>query len=176
MCLLGCGKLTWRYSGSVSAFPSVYYVEDIAPPATIFRVSRGIQVPVDPSSLASTVVYGLNAVVQHCIARHGDASIARGGIGFARSHSAVSIYVKSHIPGGPIDVTYSLTAKILRGIWELTSSYGYCTVALEIYVGTLNVQGFRGYATVYPGSLANNSILHSDAQIFEDDADMPRQA
>ena len=57
---------------------------------------------------------------------------------------------------------------ILRGIWELFSSYGFRSVELEIYVGTFDMSHYRGQATIYPGNLADDVTLGSGAEIFRD--------
>ena len=114
------------------------------------------------------MVFGLNKLVELCINKRGDASIAAGGIGFARGPTDVSIIVKSHLPGRSVDITYNWTASILRGIWELTTVYGYYTVELEVYIGKLDTENFRGYATLYPGTMASNITLGSNGQLFTD--------
>ncbi|KAL6716658.1 hypothetical protein ACLMJK_006226 [Lecanora helva] len=153
-------------TASGSRFPPIYIVGDTSPFAIIFRVTAGVQVPIGAKGLTSTVIYGLNLLLQQCIARHGDGMIPANGIGFARGPNLPTITIKSYQPGRSVDLTYSWTAGVLRGIWELTSSYGWYSVDLEVYVGALNVDNLRGHASVYPGDTRSNLTVDSDAQIF----------
>jgi len=67
-----------------------------------------------------------------------------------------------------VDITYKWTASILRGIWELAWIYGYYTVNLKICVGAVDEEHLRGYAIVYPGTVAIKSSLESETYMLTD--------
>ena len=135
-------------------------------PQIIFRILPGPQLPTTSTDISTAVIYGLSILVEQCIAKRGDSSIAKGGMGFARGPADISIIVKSSLPGRSLDITYKWMASILRGIWELTTVHGYFTVAMEVYVDQLDPVHLRGYASVHPGLMASNLSSESDMEFF----------
>jgi len=142
-------------------FPSVYYVH-YTNPQIIFQVLPGIQKAYTPYPMAYAVIYGLNVVVEQCVIRKGDAKLPAAGITFVPASVGVSI--KSHAPG-TVDITYSMTAEILRGIWELTAYYGSYTLTVDIYVGAVRPALYRGRATVFIKFGDSNTIVDAVAPI-----------
>lgn len=101
-----------------------------------------------------SVVYGMNVAVVQCVLHRGDPKIPAGGVVFAPS--SVGISIESSAPG-KVDITYSVAAAILRGIWELVGFYGSYTVAIDIYFGALNPAHYIGLGNVYT-PLGNSNV------------------
>jgi len=100
------------------------------------------------------VVYGMNVAVEICALHKGDPKIPAGGVVVAPS--SVGISLKSSAPG-KVDITYSVAASILRGIWELVGFYGSYTVPIDIYFGALNPAHYIGFGNVYI-ALGNSNV------------------
>lgn len=89
----------------------------------------------------------MNVLVQDCVVKRGDVPIPPDGITFAPT--SVGIFIKPHLPGAVPDLTESIVAAILRGVWEMTASYGAYTFDADIYLGGRSPANYRGHLTVY---------------------------
>ena len=88
------------------------------------------------------MVYALAAIVQVCVQNRGDARIPLTG--FAIQQSNVILLIKAHAPGTDLDITYSTAAAIIRGMWDMSASFGYSTFSANVYIGMLSPQYLRG--------------------------------
>lgn len=112
----------------------------------MFQILPGVQVAYLPYPMTYAVVYGMNVIVEKCIAQGENAKIPVGGIASLRAD--VGITIKSPDPGR-IDIRYRMAAMIFRGIWELTALYGSYTLAVDVYIGPLGRASYGGRATVF---------------------------
>lgn len=89
---------------------------------------------------------GLDALVLDVIQSRGDSPIPQQGMVFRWSNTAVA--VKSHLPG-TLDLTYQMTAALLRGVWELAALYSACEINMGVYIGREDEAHYRGNVAVY---------------------------
>ena len=79
----------------------------------------------------------------------GDSAIPADGVEF-RHRAAIEI---TPIQDHRVSISYSQSAAILRGIWELTAASESCTLAITISIGK---DGPVGRAVVFNGTIAAN--------------------
>lgn len=92
------------------------------------------------------VIHGLNTLVQETIRSHGDNPIPRQGIRYGWLD--VAVYARSHLPG-TLDLTYGVTATLLRGIWEIAALYGANVLNMDVYIGSYDAAHYRGQLALY---------------------------
>ena len=89
----------------------------------------------------------VNAVVE----REGDGPIPVDGMRV--SCGQVSVKLESDMRY-PLNLLYSQSAAILRGLWVLSVNYESCTLTMDIYIGG---RGPAGRVTLYNGATASNA-------------------
>lgn len=132
-------------NASTLSLPPSYIVSDTNP-HVILKINPTRREPVSPHDLTYLVMRGLGAVVQRTIQNSGDSAIPAGG--YLLRWYTVSISVNSHLPGA-VELTYGTTAKLLRGIWELSVLFEPCELDMEVYVGRQDVVNYRGHVALY---------------------------
>ena len=60
----------------------------------------------------------------------------------------MAVFVKSHLPGTQ-ELTYGILARLLRGMWEITTLFGSCELDMEVYVGGQGEAHYRGHLALY---------------------------
>ena len=139
------GTLPRLHNISNNDFPSSYVIGNTNP-RVILKIQQTWYDPLDSSRVAYLVIRGLNSLVQDTIRSHGDNAIPEEGILY--SWLGTAIYARSHLPG-TLDLTYGVTATLLRGIWEIVSLYGANVLHMDVYVGRFDPAHYRGQLALY---------------------------
>ena len=128
---------------SAGIFPSTYLVSATRP-QLIFRLTTSIHIAIDSYTVTSSILYGMNALLEDCNRHRNDPIIPVAGIKIVPRN--VAIYVK---PASAISVTNSVAAAIYRGIWEMTAFHGAYSFNVDVYLGRISPTTYRGGASIY---------------------------
>ena len=130
---------------SNNGFPPRYIIPNTNP-LIFLQIQPTMDDPLDFSDLTYLVVISLSSLVLDTIRSHGDNAIPEDGMLYVWHKTAV--YAKSHLPG-TVDLTYGITASLLRGTWEIVSLYGANALHMDVYVGRCDAAGYRGQISLY---------------------------
>ena len=92
-----------------------------------------------------SVLQGMGEIVLAMRVKRGDGPIPSTGYVLRAGDIGINIY-SDDSRGNRF--TYSVAAIVLRGIWELLAQYGFFTVAMEIFLSSLDVDNHIGEISV----------------------------
>ena len=92
-----------------------------------------------------SVLEGMDEIVLAMRIERGDGPIPLTGYVLRAGDIGINIY-SDDTRGNRF--TYSVAAIVLRGIWEFLAQYGFLTVAMEIFLGSLDVDNHIGEISV----------------------------
>ena len=138
---------------SNNGFPPSYVITNTNP-RVILKIQPTRYDPLDYYRITYLVIHGLNSLVRETIRSHGDNAIPEEGMLYRWLNTA--IYAKSHLPG-TLDLTYGVTATLLRGIWEIVSLYGANGLEMDVYVGRFDPAHYRGQLTLYRSAISKDT-------------------
>ena len=127
-------------------FPPSYVIPN-SNPRVILKIKQPTRYdPLDYSRVTYLVIHGLNSLVRETIRAHGDDAIPEQGMLYSWLDTA--IYATSHLPG-TVELTYGVTATLLRGMWEIVALYGANGLDMDVYIGRYDPAHYRGQLTLY---------------------------
>ena len=92
-----------------------------------------------------SVLQGMDYIVLAMRVKRGDGPIPPTGYALRAGDIGINIY-SDDSRGNRF--MYSVAAIVLRGIWELLAQYGFFTIAMEIFLGSLDVDNHIGEISV----------------------------
>ena len=107
-----------------------------------------MQAPLLPYAAVQPMIYGLSSIVGICINNRGDAHIPPAGFAFRSGN--VALVIKALSPGTNLDITYSAATAIIRGMWDMSASFGYSTFTAGVYMGMPSPRFLRGSVSLMP--------------------------
>ena len=151
--LSGNFTLPGSHNISNNRFPPRYLIPNTNP-RIILQIQPTVYNPLDYSRVTYLVIHGLNTLVQETILSHGDNTIPEQGLRYGWYD--IGVCAKSHLPG-TLDLTYGITATLLRGIWEIAALFGANVLNMDVYIGRCDAAHYRGQLALYRTAVSKDT-------------------